>query len=440
MKKIFWLVLLFSFLALPKSVFGYQIDIVSQKIGDTQILNPEVSQRFFDELKGEPKNYIINSDKDFILNVSLLIPEPTTKDNGFYLEVYSVENGQDSVLVPAIDFTLDNWQEEYDSFGRDFYLKNFDTEQNFASGDYKIKVWSENNQGKYILAMGQKEPSRILPFLNLYWQVPWLKMTFLKTSVLQFFLTPAGITGIGIIGSLLVLLTLIYYIAGVIRGFIKHNMAKTLLLASNTQEMKDEILDLLQKPAYDVNVGFISTAAKAQEDVDYVRKDWMMMRDELGFNLEEIDIEGKTESQLMRQLSVKDIIFVEGGNTFYLLNAMRKCNFEKVVRKLLKLGKVYVGVSAGAMVAGKTIITSVWRSKARGINRNVVGLKNLKGLNLLPFDIFVHYEPEYAEIIKKEMPDPKKRQKNLKIITDQQAIFVQNKEIMLIGDGEEVIV
>jgi peptidase E len=36
----------------------------------------------------------------------------------------------------------------------------------------------------------------------------------------------------------------------------------------------------------------------------------------------------------MRLFEVKDIIFVAGGNTFYLLKAMRACNFEKVLRKL----------------------------------------------------------------------------------------------------------
>ena len=75
-----------------------------------------------------------------------------------------------------------------------------------------------------------------------------------------------------------------------------------------------------------------------------------------------------------------------------------------------------------------------------GEDDNFVHLKNLNGLNLMPFDIFVHYKPEDAEIIKQKMPNAKKRSKNLKIITDQQGILVQGKEVDLIGDGEAVIV
>ena len=199
--------------------------------------------------------------------------------------------------------------------------------------------------------------------------------------------------------------------------------------------MKDEILKLLQKPAYDVTVAFITTASKPQENQDYLNIDLQIMREELRFNVEEVDIDGKKEKEVMKLLELKDIIFVEGGNTFYLLKAMRACNFEKVIRKLLKLGKVYIGVSAGTIVAGKTIKTAGWFG-----DENLVKLRDLKGLNLVPFDIFPHYQPEYAEIIKQKMKSPRKRRKKLRIITDDHGILVQGKEIDLIGDGEAVIV
>jgi len=67
-------------------------------------------------------------------------------------------------------------------------------------------------------------------------------------------------------------------------------------------------------------------------------------------------------------------------------------------------------------------------------------LKSLKGLNIVPFDIFVHYKPEDAEIIKKEIKNPKKRAKNLKILTDEQAILVQGSEVDLIGEGEAIVI
>ena len=250
----------------------------------------------------------------------------------------------------------------------------------------------------------------------------------------QFFLTPLGIISVAVAGVLIIFVLLVSYFIDTISQAIKENQAKTLLLTSSGMQMKDKIIKLLQKPAYDISLAFIATAAKPEQDLSYVQADLDIMK-EIGFNVEEVDIENKTEDQVYKLLEFKDMIYVEGGNTFYLLNAMRKCNFEKTIRKLLKLGKVYVGASAGSVVAGKTIQTSDWKEQ-----ENRFGLKNLKGLNLVPFDIFVHYQPEHAEIIKQKMPNAKKRAKNLKILTDQQAILVQGKEVSLIGQGEQIIV
>ncbi len=252
---------------------------------------------------------------------------------------------------------------------------------------------------------------------------------------MQFFLTPFGIGLIAFVGAILILWAVVYYLIGLIKKIIKHNQAKTLLLASTGSNIREEILQLLQKPAYDVTVGFINTAKNLEENPGHISSGLVMMKD-LGFNIEEIDIAGKKEQEVMKMLELKDIIYVAGGNTFYLLKAMRGCNFEKVVRKLLKQGIVYIGSSAGSIVAGRTIQTANWKNQ----DKNIVGLKNLKGMNLVPFDIFVHYTPEYAEIIKQKIKSPKKRAKNLRILTDEQAILVQGKESYLIGEGEAVIV
>jgi dipeptidase E len=307
--------------------------------------------------------------------------------------------------------------------------------QQVLAGKYKIEVFSKDNQGKYVLAVGQNESFDFQSLINVYWQLPLLKVTFFKTSVLQFFLTPFGIGGIGAVGALLIFFAFVYYIIGVIREKIKQNQAKTLLLASSGSAMKEEIIKLLQKPTYDVMVALINTAKNANPDLEHKSSSLQMM-EELRFNIEEIDIEGKTEDELMKLLRLKDIIYVAGGNTFYLLNAMRACNFEKVIRKFLKEGKVYVGSSAGSIVAGRTIRTAGWKNP----DKNIVGLKNLKGLNLVPFDIFVHYQPEHAEIIKQQIKNPKKRAKNLRILADGQAILVQGKEINLIGEGEAIVI
>ena len=436
MKKIvLYFALVFVFLSLAFKASAYQPNLVYLQQGSIQINNRATSQFFFDELKGSPRDYFIDLNKDFQIYVNLLVPEVTNGSGRYSLEIFDSQDNK----IYSVDGTSFEWKEIYDDFGRDYYLKGPEFTKQLSAGKYKIEVFSKDNTGKYVLSFGKNKALGFLSTVNIYWQVPFLKLTFLKTPVLQFFLTPFGIYGIGFIGIILIILALINYLSGLIKENIKHNEAKTLLLTSGGMpEMKDEIIKLLQKPAYDVTVAFITTAAKPIENIEYLQRDWLIMKEELGFNMEEVDIEGKTEGQVKKLLENKDIIFVEGGSTFYLLKAMRACNFEKVIREFLKNGVVYIGVSAGSIVAGRTIQTA--NIFGTGSNGNNVGLKNLKGLGLVPFDIFVHYKPEHAEIIRQKMPDSKKRGNNLKILTDSQAILVQGKEVDLIGDGEVIII
>ena len=439
MKKIILSLNIFLFLSLAGIASAHQPRIIYSQAGDINIIDPELSQAFYDDLKGKPRDYFIDSNKSFELYINLLVPNPANQEGKYSARVFLMDgapSGSQEKQIAELDAGSVNWQGFYEPFGRDYYLKGPELDETVPAGKYKIEVYSADNKGEYVLAVGKKEMYDIKALLNAYWQLPLLKINFFKTPVWQFFFTLFGIGGVAVIGALLIFLALIYYFIGLIKQTIKHNRAKTLLLTSNGMQMRNEIVKLLQKPAYDVNVAFITTAAKPEENLDYVKKDWAIMKEELGFNVEEIDIEGKKEHELLRLLEVKDIIYVEGGNTFYLLKAMRECNFEKVIRALMKDGKVYIGASAGTIVAGRTIKTAGWKNG----DRDIVHLKNLKGLNLVPFDIFVHYLPEHAEIIKKQMPWVWLRKRRLKILTDDQAILVQGREVDLIGKGEAIII
>ena len=433
-KTAFFVISLVIFSFFTSSVaYAHQPNLVFLNPGDVEISNPEISQAFYDELTGAPRNYFITSDKDFVLYINILVPEIANRNGRYSANVFLIKSDGTEEKIATINGSTPNWSEYYESYGRDYYLKGPELESQLLAGKYKIEIFSVDNLGKYVLAVGKTESYDLKSLLNIYWQIPTLKIKFFQSDVWQFFLTPFGIAGIGFIGAILIFITLLNYIISVIKKKIKQSQAKTILLTSTGMQMKNEIVKLLQKPAYDITVAFIITAAKPQQNLDYVKKDYDIMR-EMGFNVAEVDIEGKTESQVRELIKLKDIIYVEGGNTYYLLQAMRKCNFEKIMRKLLKEGKVYLGVSAGSVVAGKTIKTSSWNAE-----KERFGVKNLKGLNLVNFDIFVNYKPEDAEIIKKKLPF-KWQRKKLKIITDEQAILVQAKNVMLLGNQEETII
>lgn len=205
---------------------------------------------------------------------------------------------------------------------------------------------------------------------------------------------------------------------------------RTLLLTSAGMNARDEIFKILPKPAGQIKLAHIITASRPEINLDYLEEDRQKMIG-LGFQVENIDIEGKNEEEVRDLLKDKDIIYVQGGNTFYLLKHVRESGFDKVVKELIDKEVIYIGVSAGSILAGPTIETAGWKNQ----DRNIVGLKDLTALNFVPFLIFVHYKPEYRSLLGKEIPRSKYP---VRILTDEQAFLVKDDEIKLVGTGEEI--
>ena len=417
------------FLGFAQGASAHLPRIIYNQSGDIQVKETEISQVFYDELGGNARNYLISSDVDFNLYINLLVPAYSNSNGKYSAKVFLIKDDLDEEVTFIDGQTNFLWKEFYESFSRDYYFKGPEFEKTLSAGDYKITVFSYENKGKYVLAIGKDEKFPLVEILNIYWVMPLLKMEFFKTSVLEFFLTPFGLVIVGLVSFLLLIIACGLFI-GFINEVMKGTKPKMLLLTSSGMSgTKEEILSALSKPPDKVRVAHIITASKVKEDTTYVDKDRELMR-EVGFNVEDIDIEGKNKKQLMKILEAVDIIYVQDGNTFYLLKQMRKSGFDKIIKKLLKRGIVYVGVSAGSVVAGKTIETSSWKA-----DENKFGLLNLKGLELIKSNIFVHYKPEDDEIIKQKS---EKIKKELRILTDEQALFIFGKKIILVGEGKAI--
>ncbi len=98
-----------------------------------------------------------------------------------------------------------------------------------------------------------------------------------------------------------------------------------------------------------------------------------------------------------------DVIFVCGGNTFDYLDRIRKAELDKVIIDFAKKDdNVYVGVSAGSIIAGPSIEISGWGSEG---DKNNIGLTDLQGLELTNFAIY----PHYREDLELELEEFKKR-------------------------------
>ncbi|MEI6498807.1 MAG: Type 1 glutamine amidotransferase-like domain-containing protein [bacterium] len=173
-----------------------------------------------------------------------------------------------------------------------------------------------------------------------------------------------------------------------------------LFLTSQANMVLDKIVSMIDKPASQLSVVFIPTAGNPYgEDKPWMDADRDKL-DELGFKVMDFDIDGKSEDDVREKLSEADVIFVAGGNAFYLLEKMRNSGTDKVINELKGSDKIYIGSSAGSCIAGPDI-----ESLAAFDDPSKAQLKSSKALGLVDFVVLPHagkdkYAPIQGKILK----------------------------------------
>lgn len=137
-----------------------------------------------------------------------------------------------------------------------------------------------------------------------------------------------------------------------------------LLLTSNglsNDLIANALEELVGKPRKEIKVAFIPTAAFSQDDDKHESRDWLIndlhrINEFAGF-VDIVSLADLETTQILERLSYVDVIFVGGGNTFYLSYWMEKTGLFAALPKLLET-RVYAGISAGSMIATANIRTA----------------------------------------------------------------------------------
>lgn len=164
---------------------------------------------------------------------------------------------------------------------------------------------------------------------------------------------------------------------------------------------------------------FFSTAARSIQEQRHARNSLQELRD---FGCCDIREREMDHAFTTHEFDGFDAVYVCGGNTYHLLRKMRECNFKTALTPFLKRGGVYVGVSAGSIVAGPTV--------AGSRDDNDAGLTDAAGLSLVPFAVLPHFTPDReieAKALRAVLPCP------VVTLTDKQAMVVRGWEETLVG-------
>ncbi len=199
-----------------------------------------------------------------------------------------------------------------------------------------------------------------------------------------------------------------------------------IFLTSQASKVLSDICNNLRKRPQEYPVAFVTTASNPYEDAWWMREDREKLV-ELGFRVSDVDIAGKTLDQLEKEFADVNIIFVAGGNTFYLLEKTKESGFDKLIKEMSKKDIIYIGSSAGSVILAPDIEPSKYFDEREGTN-----LENTEGLGLIDFVPLPHYGNEKSkELNDKVLAEYGGWKYKIVPMTDTQYRYVKENDIRL---------
>jgi len=100
----------------------------------------------------------------------------------------------------------------------------------------------------------------------------------------------------------------------------------------------------------------------------------------IGFKKCSIDMWTDLKFRKLSEIKEYNAVYFGGGNTYSLLDEIRKSNFDKIIKKYVFEGGIVYGGSAGAIILGKDIKTA---SIGNDSDVNIPNIKDTSGLNFI---------------------------------------------------------
>ena len=169
---------------------------------------------------------------------------------------------------------------------------------------------------------------------------------------------------------------------------------------------------------------FISTAGNVEDYTQYIDEGSHFL-ERSGYQLNFLDIASESKETCDAEIKNAQLIYISGGNTFYLLQEIKKKELISVLRKKICTGCPYIGESAGGIILSKNI------DYVREMDDVELApdLKEFSALDVIDFYPLPHYmEEPFSDIVQKIAKEYTNRI-NLVPINNNQAIAVVDDSI-----------
>ena len=200
-----------------------------------------------------------------------------------------------------------------------------------------------------------------------------------------------------------------------------------MILTSSLYESIELVKKFLDKNTESKKILFIPTATNVDEYKKYIHLTQKVFED-FGYEVENFDVSIFSEEIAKEKLSEAKIVFISGGNTFYLLQELKRKNLISYLKERIENGLLYIGESAGSVIAAPDIeYASIVDDKTLATE-----LDDYTGLNLVDFYIVPHFEEEPFVESSRNTVELYKDKLDLKLINNKEAILVENNNFTII--------
>ena len=202
---------------------------------------------------------------------------------------------------------------------------------------------------------------------------------------------------------------------------------RKLFLASSFSEVASLFPKFAGEEIKGKRITFIPTASLMEEVRFYVDDDRKAF-EELGIIVEELEITTASPDKILEVLNRNDYIFVSGGNTFYLLQELRRKGADILITEQIRAGKLYIGTSAGSII----LCPDIEFVKEMDYNHTAPELQSFTGLNIVDFYILPHYLDFPFEETTQNVVKKYGKKLDLRPISNKQVITIAENRIEIL--------
>lgn len=172
---------------------------------------------------------------------------------------------------------------------------------------------------------------------------------------------------------------------------------------------------------------FIPTAGNLDQDTWWISKDREVLA-KMGFKIQELDIATASEDELKASFINTDIVYIAGGNCFYLLQQLQETGYGDMLVGYIENGGLYAGASAGAVVAGVDIKPVA----ALDEPEKVPNLHSTQGLALVDIVPVPHYDFQSRKSKADDIKAEYGKEFEIVLFTDDQAIIAEDDSYRIV--------